>query len=141
MLNIEKEREAFEAIPEINDKLHTVYFDETFNNYFAAMVNSSPTVKYVQGAWMAWQEQAKKLEGCVVVPEKHYQVVTLTCAELKEAYDFAAPDETEDQLADLVTIEFSDGHSGAGYYAYMTECEDEGAIKLGDVEAARGGNE
>ncbi|WP_052209126.1 hypothetical protein [Acinetobacter sp. A47] len=68
MFDIEKEREAFEAIPEINDKLHTVYFDETFNNYFAAMVNSGPTVKYVQGAWMAWQEQAKKLEGCVVVP-------------------------------------------------------------------------
>lgn len=60
----------------------------------------------------------------------------VACAELKEAYDFGAPDESQDQMTDLVTIGWHEnGHSGAGYYAYMTECEDEGSIKLGESES------
>ncbi|WP_228142160.1 hypothetical protein [Acinetobacter pittii] len=66
--------------------------------------------------------------------------VTLTCAELKEACDFGAPDETEEQLADLVTIGWHEnGHSGSGYYACMAECEAEGSIKLGKSESGAEG--
>lgn len=64
------EREAFEALPDIKEKLNAVYFDESLNSYFAAMINSGPTVKYVQGAWMAWQAKAQAVpEGYVVVPK------------------------------------------------------------------------
>lgn len=74
------------------------------------------------------------------VPETHTHSVTLTCAELKEAYDFGSPDESQEQMTDLVTIGWhEDGHSGAGYYAYMTECEDEGSIKLGESESGAEG--
>ncbi|PSD73544.1 hypothetical protein C7G80_01330 [Acinetobacter nosocomialis] len=70
------------------------------------------------------------------VPASHTHSVTLTCTELKEAYDFGAPDESHEQLTDLVTIGWQEnGHSGSGYYAYMTECEDEGSIKLGESES------
>ncbi|WP_049082660.1 MULTISPECIES: hypothetical protein [Acinetobacter] len=59
MTDLNKLRSEFEAMPLIKEKLNAVYFDETLNSYFAAMINSSPTVKYIQGAWMAWQEKAK----------------------------------------------------------------------------------
>ncbi|WP_336017444.1 hypothetical protein [Acinetobacter pittii] len=72
MTDLNKLRSEFEELPLIKEKLNAVYFDETLNSYFAAMINSSPTVKYVQGAWMAWQEKAKAQavpEGYVVVPK------------------------------------------------------------------------
>lgn len=71
MTDLNKLRSEFEALPSIREKLNAVYFDETLNSYFAAMINSSPTVKYVQGAWMAWQEKAKAQavpEGFKIVP-------------------------------------------------------------------------
>ena len=55
-------REKFEALPEIAERLHTVFYNEDFNQYHAAMVNSSTSVKYIQGAWMAFQEQEKRIE-------------------------------------------------------------------------------
>lgn len=70
MTDLNKLRSEFEALPLIKEKLNAVYFDETLNSYFAAMINSSPTVKYVQGAWMAWQEKAK----AQAVPDTHLLV-------------------------------------------------------------------
>lgn len=64
-MDIQKEREAFEQLPDINKILHTVVYSELINNYHAAMVNSSTSVKFIQGAWMAWQ--AAKAQA---VPEK-----------------------------------------------------------------------
>lgn len=72
--------------------------------------------------------------------ETHVHSVTLTCAELKEACNFGAPDDTQEQLTDLVTIGWHEnGHSGAGYYACMAECEDEGSIRLGENESGAEG--
>jgi hypothetical protein len=89
-----------------------------------------------QLGWDLWQIKAKDQ----AVPETHKHSVTLTCAELKEAYDFGAPDESQEQMTYLVTIGWHEnGHSGAGYYAYMTECEDEGSIKLGESESGAEG--
>lgn len=66
---------------------------------------------------------------------KPRRVVTLTCSELLEAFQFGAPDgeSDEDQMATEMTIEWSEyGHSGKGYYAYYSELPEEGAIKLGE---------
>lgn len=55
-------REKFEELPEIKDILHTVVFNDQFNNYHDAMINSSPSVYFIRGAWHAFQEQQKKLD-------------------------------------------------------------------------------
>lgn len=55
-------REEFEKLPEIKERLHTVVFNEQFNDYHAAMINSSLSVYYVRGAWYAFQEQQKKID-------------------------------------------------------------------------------
>lgn len=83
MTDLNKLRSEFEALPSIKEKLNAVYFDETLNSYFAAMINSSPTVKYVQGAWMAWQEKAKAQavpEDCAVVPKELHIEIALKMA-------------------------------------------------------------
>ncbi|MBF6762480.1 hypothetical protein [Acinetobacter baumannii] len=88
-------------------------------------------IEQARQLWSFWNKAKAQ-----AVSETHTHSVTLTCAELKEAYDFGAPDESQEQMTDLVTIGWhEDGHSGAGYYAYMTECEDEGSIKLGESES------
>jgi hypothetical protein len=67
------------------------------------------------------------------VPEvKPSHTVTLTCAQLLEAFRFGAPDEDNpEQLKTEMTITWSDvGHSGKGYYCYYSELPEEGAIFL-----------
>lgn len=54
-------REKFEKLPEIAEKLHTVVYNEDLNQYHAAMISSGLSVRYVQGAWYAFQEQQKKI--------------------------------------------------------------------------------
>lgn len=57
--------------------------------------------------------------------------VSLDAADLKVALDFAAPDLTPDQLETPITIAwFEDGHSGRGYYVYLTEYPEEGCVEL-----------
>lgn len=55
-------REQFEKLPGIAERLHTVVYNEDFNQYHAAMINSGLSVKYIQGAWYAFQEQQKKID-------------------------------------------------------------------------------
>lgn len=63
-------------------------------------------------------------------------LVTLTGAQLLRALDFIAPDRETDpqQLENEVSISHGEGHSGTGYYAYLTDYPDEGAVLL-DAEA------
>lgn len=63
--------------------------------------------------------------------------ITLTGAQLLEALDFAAPDrETEGlQLEHEVTIQRGDGHSGPGFYCWLTDEPEEGAILLDGLTA------
>lgn len=56
-------REEFEKFPYVADKLRTVVFNEKFNDYHAAMINSSLSVYYVRGAWYAYQEQQKRIDA------------------------------------------------------------------------------
>ena len=58
-----KLREEFEKLPEIAERLHTVIYNEDLNQYHAAMINSGLSVRYIQGAWYAYQEQQKILDA------------------------------------------------------------------------------
>lgn len=59
--------------------------------------------------------------------------ITLNGHQLKNLLDFVNPDGEKDlnQLETELTISFfEDGHSGKGYYFWMTEYPEEGAMKL-----------
>ncbi|ARN31401.1 hypothetical protein NCU84_12695 [Acinetobacter baumannii] len=57
--------------------------------------------------------------------------VELTCEQLYAAANFGSPDNDPDLIDTEVTIAwFESGHSGSGYYAYISEYPEEGAIKL-----------
>lgn len=56
-------REEFEKLPEISERLHTVFYNEDLNQYHAAMINSGLSVKYIQGAWYTFQEQQKIIDA------------------------------------------------------------------------------
>ena len=84
--------------------------------------------------WETWQVRAK------AVPEvKLSRSITLTCAQLREAFMFGAPDkDDQEQLETEMTITWSeDGHSGKGYYCYYSELPEEGAIFLDEVIEAQ----
>ncbi len=63
--------------------------------------------------------------------------VTLNGSQLLQALDFIAPDRDTDptQLEGDVSILYRAGHAGSGYYCYLTDYPDEGAIML-DAETA-----
>lgn len=71
-----------------------------------------------------------------VKPSRH---VTLTCAQLREAFMFGAPDkDDQEQLETEMTITWSEnGHNGKGYYCYYSDLPEEGAIFLDDVIEAQ----
>ncbi|WP_151748981.1 hypothetical protein [Acinetobacter oleivorans] len=61
--------------------------------------------------------------------------------QLKSLLEFVNPDGENDldQLETELTIKFfEDGHSGKGYYFWMTEYPEEGAMKL-DIESGAEG--
>jgi hypothetical protein len=65
--------------------------------------------------------------------------LTLTGAQLLEAFEFIAPDHPNDpdQLESEVTIQRGEGHSGDGFYCWVTDYPEEGAILLDGSSAAR----
>lgn len=67
--------------------------------------------------------------------------VTLTCAELKEAFDFGAPDGKDQfQMETEMTIKWlQDGYDGEGYYCWYADLPEEGCIKLGVSESGAEG--
>ena len=68
MMDIQKEREEFEKLPEIAKRLNVATYSEDLGFYHAAALNSGHTVAYVQGAWMAWQAKSQAVpEGFVLV--------------------------------------------------------------------------
>ena len=59
--------------------------------------------------------------------------VILNGYQLKAALEFSAPDLAADELETEVSIQWGDaGHSGAGYYACITDYPEEGSILLSD---------
>ena len=89
--------------------------------------------------WAMWL-RAKRDAKAQAVPEvKLSHSITLTCAQLREAFMFGAPDnDDQEQLETEMTITWSeDGHSGKGYYCYYSELPEEGAIFLDEVIEAQ----
>lgn len=61
--------------------------------------------------------------------------ITLSGHQLKALLDFCNPDgeNDKDQLDTEVSIEYvKDGHSGTGYYFYITDYPEEGSLILPD---------
>ncbi|MDG9794589.1 hypothetical protein [Acinetobacter baumannii] len=86
----------------------------------------------------AWKARAK----AQTVPDTPTPSVTLTCAELKEAFDFGAPDGEKDQfqMETEMTIKWlQDGYDGEGYYCWYADLPEEGCIKLGVSESGAEG--
>ncbi|MDV8150391.1 hypothetical protein R5L37_01245 [Acinetobacter pittii] len=144
MTDLNKERELEVQIETFKKEAMELWFVPNLSDTYKNKDLFSYSI--IDGEVFFMREQARQLwtfwnkSKAQAVPETHTHSVTLTCAELKEAFDFGAPDESQDQMTDLVTIGWHEnGHSGAGYYAYMTECEDEGSIKLGESESGAEG--
>lgn len=82
--------------------------------------------------WAAWQEKAK----AQAVPEKK---IYLTCEQLYAAANFGAPNKDPELLETELTIAwFDEAHSGSGYYVYISEYPEEGAMKLESESGAEG---
>ncbi|HGY3246952.1 TPA: hypothetical protein ACNVU8_003331 [Acinetobacter baumannii] len=87
--------------------------------------------------WSFWNKAKAQ-----AVPDTPTPSVTLTCAELKEAFDFGAPDGEKDQfqMETEMTIKWlQDGYDGEGYYCWYADLPEEGCIKLGVSESGAEG--
>ncbi|MDU7564446.1 MAG: hypothetical protein E7K63_18970 [Acinetobacter baumannii] len=89
-------------------------FSETMNGYFNIVTND---------AWQLWNKAKAE-----TVPEKK---IYLTCEQLYAAANFGAPNKDPELLETELTIAwFDEAHSGSGYYVYISEYPEEGAMKL-----------
>ncbi|MBF6780138.1 hypothetical protein HN273_00290 [Acinetobacter baumannii] len=135
MTDLNKEREAFERLPlaELAIKSEFVYYNEETNSYWPNEdFCPSDAPETMNFAWEAWQEKAK----AQVVPEKK---IYLTCEQLYAAANFGAPNKDPELLETELTIAwFDEAHSGSGYYVYISEYPEEGAMKLESESGAEG---
>lgn len=122
MTDLNKGREAFEKLSEIAEILNEE--KSHFNGDFYDLPFNSCAESFINGAWYAWQEKAK----AQAVPEKK---IYLTCEQLYAAANFGAPNKDPELLETELTIAwFDEAHSGSGYYVYISEYPEEGAMKL-----------
>ena len=125
----------FKYLPNIQyNELENVYELIEWDEEYSEALNE------INSSWCTWQ--AAKAQAVLEV--KPSRCVTLTCAQLREAFMFGAPDkDDQEQLETEMTISWSEnGHSGKGYYCYYSDLPEEGAIFLDDViEAQEQANE
>ncbi len=126
MFDLNKEREL------CNQSFEKYWDDfcEAYGNGF----DRSLAKLFFANAWGEAKAQA--------VPDTPTPSVTLTCAELKEAFDFGAPDGEKDQfqMETEMTIKWlQDGYDGEGYYCWYADLPEEGCIKLGVSESGAEG--
>ncbi|MDP7762489.1 hypothetical protein [Acinetobacter baumannii] len=77
-----------------------------------------------------------ELTKAQAVPEKK---IYLTCEQLYAAANFGAPNKDPELLETELTIAwFDEAHSGSGYYVYISEYPEEGAMKLESESGAEG---
>lgn len=117
-----------------NDFSETYYFDSEQEEELELLVAKAMKLGelYERKKWQAAKAQA-------VLEVKPSRCVTLTCAQLREAFMLGAPDkDDQEQLETEMTIIWSEnGHSGKGYYCYYSDLPEEGAIFLDDVIEAQ----
>jgi len=99
-----------------------------------------------QSAFLLFEKQQIEIESLkaqVNTGAKLSRLVTLTCAQLREALMFGAPDnDDQEQLETEMVITWAeDGHSGKGYYCYYSELPEEGAIFLDEMIEAQEQNQ
>lgn len=142
MTDLNKEREAFEASEYVKTIIHKFEWSEEFKNYqikdcvingnIFDLLEAKNDEQLLNGAWFGWQEKAK----AQTVPEKK---IYLTCEQLYAAANFGAPNKDPELLETELTIAwFDEAHSGSGYYVYISEYPEEGAMKLESESGAEG---
>ncbi|OFD23831.1 hypothetical protein A1D06_10670 [Acinetobacter baumannii] len=142
MTDLNKEREAFEASEYVKTIIHKFEWSEEFKNYqikdcvingnIFDLLEAKNDEQLLNGAWFGWQEKAK----AQAVPEKK---IYLTCEQLYAAANFGAPNKDPELLETELTIAwFDEAHSGSGYYVYISEYPEEGAMKLESESGAEG---
>ncbi|MBR7715494.1 hypothetical protein [Acinetobacter nosocomialis] len=96
----------------------------------------------IDGEVFFMREQARQLWSfwnkakAQAVPEKK---INLTCEQLYAAANFGAPNKDPELLETELTIAwFDEAHSGSGYYVYISEYPEEGAMKLKSESGAEG---
>ena len=96
-------REEFEKLPEIAERLHTVFYNKDLNQYHAAMISSGLSVKYIQGAWYAFQEQQKSHQQ-----ETEHLKTELLAAEAEVARLQSGLDELKKTCIEVLELGVSD---------------------------------
>lgn len=137
-MDLQKENNLIQEAFEVEADEVGFCLDQKWGDYENPYENSDTALAFnlFKKGW-----QAKAQAVLEVKPSRH---VTLTCAQLREAFMFGAPDkDDQEQLETEMTITWSEnGHSGKGYYCYYSDLPEEGAIFLDDViEAQEPSNE
>lgn len=135
MTDLNKLRSEFEV--QHSDKVFKIVkFDEATNAYCLhahlplTEINLSALAEINYG-WDLWQKAKAQ-----AVPEKK---IYLTCEQLYAAANFGAPNKDPELLETELTIAwFDEAHSGSGYYVYISEYPEEGAMKLESESGAEG---
>ncbi len=126
------ERESFLAFHYEQYLKENPNIDLVNAKYIYEYAHKNPLVEHLREShFIVWQ--AAKTQA---VPDK--QSLTLTCAELKEAFDFGAPDGEKDQFqmeTEMTITWLKDGYDGEGYYCWYSDLPEEGCIKLGKSES------
>ena len=144
-----QERPLFEAEFIHSHLLPYFNFNESTGDYeikseFAEDEDRKLAYEVLNTGWVMWLRAKRDAKAQAVLEVKPSRHVTLTCAQLREAFMFGAPDkDDQEQLETEMTITWSEnGHSGKGYYCYYSDLPEEGAIFLDDViEAQEQANE
>ncbi|MDV5262482.1 hypothetical protein [Acinetobacter baumannii] len=128
MTDLNKLRSEFEAVTDI---YHCIY-NADLDYYFRGSKFASDKAEIeVNAGWKSWKKAKAQ-----AVPEKK---IYLTCEQLYAAANFGAPNKDPELLETELTIAwFEEAHSGSGYYVYISEYPEEGAMKLETESGAEG---
>ncbi|ENZ9254671.1 hypothetical protein ACHCRZ_001400 [Acinetobacter baumannii] len=152
MVDLKKESEAFLNTFQYYKGRRDIIFSHEHELFMTRSNNPSEIaqkeISNMNSRWDAWLKCAKlrdeQLEDSKTqaVTRTHTHSITLTCADLKEAFDFGAPDGEKDQfqMETEMTIKWlEDGYDGSGYYCWYADLPEEGCIKLGKSESGAEG--
>jgi hypothetical protein len=126
MIDLNKLRSEFEELPEVKQWIDRLIYGDNSEVYISVdeTEENNAIATWINGAWFVWKQKAK----AQAVPEKK---IYLTCEQLYAAANFGAPNKDPELLETELTIAwFDEAHSGSGYYVYISEYPEEGAMKL-----------
>ncbi|MGB8696134.1 hypothetical protein [Acinetobacter sp.] len=138
-MEIQKEIELFEEILLANPDFDEALLSKDENNDYEDSSIADQLGFFQAGIEVAEREARMGAKAQAAPEVKPSHSITLTCAQLREAFMFGAPDkDDQEQLETEMTIVWSkEGHSGKGYYCYYSELPEEGAIFLDEVIEAQ----